>query len=99
VGFAQHASTREWAILAAVQRPLSLSCTNVAVGRPLWKDRPTFYLIAEDDRMIVRETQRFMADRMKARVQSAQLDHAPMVSAPDAVVNVIQEAMRAVASK
>src|SRR5271167_3521435 len=62
--FAQHATTEELAVLAAVQRPISPACITVAVGRPLWKDRPTWYLAAEQDHMIVHETQRFMAERM-----------------------------------
>ena len=40
-------------MLAAVQRPISLNCITVPVGRPLWKDVPSWFLVAEDDRMIV----------------------------------------------
>src|SRR5271156_3984028 len=49
--FAQNAAPQELAILAAVQRPISTTCINVAVERPLWKDRPSWYLVAEQDRM------------------------------------------------
>src|SRR5271154_1681342 len=59
--FAQNASKDELAVLAAVQRPLSPACITVAVNRPLWRDRPTWYLVAEQDRMIVHENQLFMA--------------------------------------
>ena len=52
------------------------------VARPLWKDRPSWFLVAEQDRMIVQDTQRFMAERMKARVRSHAVDHAPIVTAP-----------------
>jgi pimeloyl-ACP methyl ester carboxylesterase len=51
--FAQHASAEEQTLLAAVQRPISPACITVAVGRPLWKDRPSWFLVAEEDRMIV----------------------------------------------
>jgi pimeloyl-ACP methyl ester carboxylesterase len=64
----------------------------VAVDRPLWKDRPTWFLVAEQDRMIVHETQRFMAQRMRVRVRSHPVDHAPIVSAPSVVVDIIREA-------
>jgi hypothetical protein len=64
--FAQNASTDELA-LAAVQQPLSPACITVPVGRPLWKDRPAWFLMAEEDRMIVHDTQRFMAEWMHAR--------------------------------
>ena len=91
--FAQNASAEELALLAATQRPLSPACITVPVNRPLWKDRPAWFLIAEQDRMIVHETQRFMAERMHARVRSHPVDHAPIVSAPDLVVDLIREAI------
>ncbi|HEX4146569.1 MAG TPA: alpha/beta hydrolase [Pirellulales bacterium] len=91
--FAQNATKEELAILAAVQRPISPACISVAVGRPLWKDRPAWFLIAEQDRMIVHENQRFMAQRMKARVRSHPVDHASLVTAPAAVVDIIREAV------
>ena len=69
-------------MLAAVQRPISPACITVAVARPLWKDRPAWFLVAEQDRMIVQENQRFMAERMKARVRSHAVDHTPLVTAP-----------------
>jgi pimeloyl-ACP methyl ester carboxylesterase len=91
--FAQNATPQELAVLAAVQRPISPACISVAVGRPLWKDRPTWFLVAEQDRMIVQENQRFMAQRMKARVRAHPVDHAPLVTAPAAVVQIIREAL------
>ncbi len=91
--FAQHASAEEQVVLAAVQRPLSPACITVAVDRPLWKDRSTWFLVAEQDRMIVHETQRFMTERMRAKVRSHPVDHAPIVSAPSVVVDIIREAI------
>ncbi len=96
--FAQHATREEQIVLAAVQRPLSPACISVAVGRPLWKDRPTWFLLAEQDRMIVHETQRFMAERMKARVRAHPVDHTPMVTEPSVVVGIIREAIGAAAA-
>jgi pimeloyl-ACP methyl ester carboxylesterase len=97
--FAQHASADEHALLGAVQRPISPACITVAVERPLWKDRPAWFLVAEQDRMIPAETQRFMAQRMQARVQSHPVDHTPLVTAPDLVVEVIREAIRETAAR
>jgi pimeloyl-ACP methyl ester carboxylesterase len=91
--FAQNATTEELAVLAAVQRPISPGCITVAVDRPLWKDRPTWYLVAEQDRMIVLENQRFMAKRMNARVREHPVDHAPIVTAPSVVVDIIRDAI------
>jgi pimeloyl-ACP methyl ester carboxylesterase len=91
--FAQNASSEEQTLLAAVQRPISPACITVAMERPLWKDRPAWYLVAEQDRMIARQTQEFMATRMKAEVRSHPVDHAPLVSAPSVVLDIIREAI------
>ena len=91
--FAQHASAEELSILAAVQRPISPACITVPMQRPLWKDLPAWFVVAEQDRMIVPATQHFMATRMKAVVRSHQTDHAPLVTAPEVVVDVIREAL------
>jgi pimeloyl-ACP methyl ester carboxylesterase len=82
--FAQHAAAQELAVLGAVQRPIAVSCIAEPVGRPLWKDLPSWFLIAEQDRMISADTQRFMARRMNALVRSYPVDHTPIVTAPDA---------------
>jgi pimeloyl-ACP methyl ester carboxylesterase len=91
--FAQNADKEELAVLAAVQRPLSPACITVPVERPLWKDRPAWFLVAEQDRMIVQENQRFMAERMKARVRSHPVDHTPLVTSPSYVLEIIREAI------
>lgn len=94
--FAQHASAEDRAVLAAVQRPISPACITVPVGHPLWKDVPAWFLVAEDDRMIVPETQRYMARRMKATIWAHAVDHTPIVTAPSVVVDIISDAMRSV---
>jgi pimeloyl-ACP methyl ester carboxylesterase len=94
--FAQNAAPDEQAVLAAVPRPISPACITVAVPRPLWKDRPAWFLVAEEDRVIVQDNQRFMAERTRARVRSHPVDHTPMVTAPDAVLGMLREAISAV---
>jgi pimeloyl-ACP methyl ester carboxylesterase len=49
--------------------------------------------------MIPAEAQRFMAERMKARVRIAPADHMPMVTAPSTVVDIVLEAVREVESR
>ena len=93
--FAHNATAEELAVLRAVQRPLSAACISQPVGRPLWLDVPSWYLLAKQDRMIVEPTQRLMAGRMKARVHEVDADHTPLVTAPDAVVEVILQAVQA----
>jgi pimeloyl-ACP methyl ester carboxylesterase len=94
--FAPHASADDRALLAAVQRPISLNCITVPVARPLWKDVPSWFLVAEDDRMIVPDTQRYMAERMKAKIRAHAVDHTPSVTAPTIVVDIIRDAMLSV---
>jgi pimeloyl-ACP methyl ester carboxylesterase len=89
--FAHKASAHEQTLLRAVQRPISVACITVPVGRPLWKDRPSWYLLADEDRMIPAENQRFMADRMGATVRAHSVDHTPLVTAPDVVADLLLE--------
>jgi pimeloyl-ACP methyl ester carboxylesterase len=91
--FAPHATAEEQAFLAAVQRPIAVLCISVKVGRPLWRDRPSWFLLAETDHMTVPGTQRFMAERMKAQVRPYPVDHTPSITAPNAVVDVILDAL------
>ena len=91
--FAQHATPEEHTLLAAIQRPIALQCIGVKVGRPLWLERPSWFLVAEADRMIAPDTQRFMASRMKAQVRHLPVDHTPSVTAPAAVTDIILEAI------
>src|SRR5580698_730655 len=96
---AHKASSDQIAIVAAVQRPIAGQCIQEKAPTPAWKTRPSWYLIAEEDRMILRETQRFMADRMDANIQSHAVDHTPMHTAPELVVDVILAAARETLSK
>jgi pimeloyl-ACP methyl ester carboxylesterase len=97
--FAQNATQDELAVLAAVQRPISPACITVTVPRPLWNDRPAWFLVAEQDRMIVQDNQRFMAARMQAQVRAHPVDHAPIITAPGVVLSTMLEAIAAVRTK
>ena len=91
---AQKAPPDQAKIAAAVQRPISVQCLQEPAPTPLWKSKPSWYLIAEEDRMINPKTQHFMADRMGATVRSHPVDHTPMYSAPALVVDLILQAAR-----
>jgi len=91
--FAQHASPERAALFAATQRPIAVSCIQEKAVRPAWKIKPSWYLVAEEDRMINPLTQRFMAQRMGARIRSEKVDHTPLVTAPEPVIEVILEAV------
>jgi pimeloyl-ACP methyl ester carboxylesterase len=92
---AQNVNADTAKILAAVQRPIALRCIQEPAPAPSWKTKPSWFLLAEQDRMISPGTQTFMAERMRATVRSFNVDHCPMLTAPDITVSVIVEAARA----
>jgi len=89
---AHQACPDQTTILEAVQRPIALNCIQEKAPVPAWKTKPSWFLLAEEDRMIAPETQRYMAERMGAKIRAHHVDHSPMYTAPDAVVGVILEA-------
>ena len=89
---AHKASPDQVAIMAAVQRPIAVKCIQEKAPAPAWKTTPSWYLLAEEDRMINPETQQFMATRMDATISSHSVDHTPMYTAPELVVEVILQA-------
>jgi pimeloyl-ACP methyl ester carboxylesterase len=91
---AHKASVDQTNIAAAVQRPIAVRCIQEPAPTPLWKSKPSWFLIAEEDRMINPKTQQFMADRMGATVRSHPVDHSPMYSEPTVVIEVVLEAVR-----
>jgi len=93
--FAQNATSEQIALCRAVQRPIALKSIQEKVAAPAWKKKPVWYLLAEEDRMINPKTQHFMAERMRATTRSFAVDHAPLLTAPDNVVEIILEAARA----
>jgi hypothetical protein len=90
--FAPHAAADEKVRLEAIQRPINVACITEKAPAPSWKKKPTWYLIAEEDRMILERTQRFMAERMKATIRTAAADHIPSLTMPAPVVNIVLEA-------
>ena len=91
--FCHHAPSERAALFAATQRPIAVACIQEKAPRPAWKVKPSWYLVAEEDRMINPLTQHFMAQRMGARTRSAKVDHMPLVTAPAPVIKLILDAV------
>ena len=89
---APDASSSETALMAATQKPIALKCLAEPMSTPAWREKPTWFLIAEKDRMVSPETQRFTAERMKSKFVSLPVDHTPLASKPDAVAELITAA-------
>ena len=96
---AHNASPDQLAIMAALQRPLAVQCIQERAPAPAWKTMPSWYLIAKEDRMILEDNQRFMANRMSATIHSHKVDHTPMYTAPNLVEDTILAAARQTLSK
>jgi pimeloyl-ACP methyl ester carboxylesterase len=91
---AHKASAEQTSIAQAAQRPIAVPCIQEPAPTPTWKTKPSWFLIAEEDRMINPKTQHFMADRMHAKVHAHHVDHSPMYSEPRLVSDIILEAAR-----
>jgi pimeloyl-ACP methyl ester carboxylesterase len=64
-----------------------------------WKSKPSWYIVAREDRTVHPDLERFAAKRMGAKTVETQTSHVPMLSKPDVVINAIREAASAVAVK
>jgi pimeloyl-ACP methyl ester carboxylesterase len=93
--FSQYSTQEEASLFAAVQRPLSVACIQEKAPKPAWRSKRSWFLIAEEDRMINPKTQHFMAARMGAQIRSHKVDHTPLATAPGKVIDIIREAVEA----
>ena len=84
------------AFMADSQVPWGLDALNGAVTEPAWKTKPSWYLVATDDRMIPPDAQRAMSKRAGSTVVEAKGSHAVYVSQPRAVADLIVKAATSV---
>ena len=82
--------------MAQSQVPWSLEALNGAVTQPAWRTKPSWYLVATDDKMIPPEAQRSMSKRAGSTVVEVKGSHAIYVSRPDAVAALIEQAANGV---
>ena len=82
------------AFMADAQVPWGVAALEGVITQPAWKSKPTWYLVATDDRMIPPPAQRAMSARAKAKVTEAAGSHSIYVSKPDVVVDLIVEAAK-----
>lgn len=83
------------AFMADAQVPWGLEALSGTISEPAWRSRPSWYLVATDDRMIPPPAQRFMSARAGATVVEVAGSHAIYVSQPAAVAKLIVEAAEA----
>ena len=97
--FAADVSEAKAAFMADSQVPWGVNALAGAVTEPAWKSKPSWYLIATEDKMIPPPAQRQMAARAGATVAEAAGSHAIYVSKPEAVAALIAKAAKSVSSK
>jgi pimeloyl-ACP methyl ester carboxylesterase len=94
--FAADVEAEKAAFMADSQVPWGVEALSGTISEPAWRTKPSWYLIATEDKMIPPRAQRFMSERAGSTVVEAAGSHAIYVSQPDAVAAIIEKAAGAV---
>jgi pimeloyl-ACP methyl ester carboxylesterase len=96
--FAADVDPEKAAFMADSQVPWGVDALSGAISKAAWKTKPSWYLVATEDKMIPPVAQRFMAKRAGSTVVEEKGSHAIYVSRPSAVAALIEEAVKGVAA-
>ncbi len=94
--FAADVDAEKAAFMADSQVPWGVEALGGTISEPAWRTKPSWYLIATEDKMIPPPAQRFMSERAGSTVVEAAGSHAIYVSQPNAVAAIIEKAAGAV---
>jgi pimeloyl-ACP methyl ester carboxylesterase len=94
--FAGDVEEEKAAFMADSQVPWGVEALSGAIGEPAWKSKPSWYMVATDDKMIPPPAQRLMSERAGSKVVEVAGSHAIYVSQPKAVAALIKEAAKGV---
>jgi len=97
--FAPDLTPAERKIVYATQGPLSLAGLSQKATAAAWKTRPSFYIVASEDRMISPELERSLAKKINATTITLKASHVPMLSQPGKVADFIIEAAKKSSTK
>jgi pimeloyl-ACP methyl ester carboxylesterase len=92
--FAADVGAEKAAFMADSQVPWGVEALSGAITKPAWKTKPSWYLVATDDRMIPPAAQQIMSKRAGSTVVETKGSHAVYVSKPEAVAALIEKAAR-----
>jgi pimeloyl-ACP methyl ester carboxylesterase len=92
--FAGDVDAEKAAFMADSQVPWGVAALSGKISEPAWRAKPSWYLIATDDKMIPPDAQRAMSKRVGATVVEVRGSHAIYVSQPGPVAKLIEEAAR-----
>jgi pimeloyl-ACP methyl ester carboxylesterase len=98
VSFAADVESEKAAFMADSQVPWGLEALGGVISEPAWKAKPSWYMIATDDKMIPPDAQRSMSKRAGSTVVEVKGSHAVYVSQPEAVAALIEQAAKSVKS-
>jgi pimeloyl-ACP methyl ester carboxylesterase len=90
--FAADVDSERAAFMADSQVPWGVDALGGTISEPAWKTKPSWYLVATDDKMIPPAAQRFMSKRAGSTVVEVAGSHAIYVSQPNAVAELIEQA-------
>ena len=96
--FAGDVEARTAAFMAESQVPWGLEALTGNVAEAAWKTKPSWYLVAQDDKMIPPDAQRTMSKKIGAKVVETKGSHALYVSRPGPVADVIEQAAATIAT-
>lgn len=91
--FAADLSTERAAAIYAIQTAPHKSTLEAKVSSPAWKNKPSWFVIANNDQAIPTELQRSASERMGAKIVALNSSHVAMISHPKEVLDVIREAV------
>ncbi len=94
--FAGDLSEQEKKLVWATQCVPDAGLFNAKVGGTAWKSKPSWYIVAKNDRTVPPDMERFVAKRMRATTTEVASSHVVMLAHPDVVIDVIREAANAV---
>ena len=97
--FAADVDAEKAAFMADSQVPWGVAALSGTISEPAWKTKPSWYLIATEDKMIPPPAQRFMSERAGSTVVEVAGSHAIYVSQPNAVAMLIESASQGVCNK
>jgi pimeloyl-ACP methyl ester carboxylesterase len=92
--FAPDLSDSEQTVLAATQGPTSGAALGGAISTPAWRNKPSWFVIADHDRVVLPTLQAMFAERMNATSITLSSSHVAMLSHPHAVASFIRRAAR-----
>ena len=95
--FAADVDAESAAFMADSQVPWGVEALSGTISEPAWRTKPSWYLVATNDKMIPPPAQRFMSERAGSTIVEAAGSHAIYVSQPNAVAALIERAAQAVA--